>query len=150
MNILAIDPGLNCGYAINTTPITSGVLDLKGNRFEGAGMRYIRLRKFLNETRGAGKIDLLVYEEVRRHLGTAAAHTYGAIVGHIQSWCEENKIPYSGVPVGTIKKAATGKGNANKAEMIRSARNAFAVGIIDDNQADALWLLEYARENYGD
>ena len=32
----------------------------------------------------------------------------------LTAWCEHHQIPYQGVPVGTIKKHATGKGNAGK------------------------------------
>lgn len=48
-----------------------------------------------------------------------------------------------GIPVGTIKKHATGKGNASKDEMIE-AMKARGHSPADDNEADALALLHYA------
>ena len=33
-----------------------------------------------------------------------------------------NKIPYRGVPVGTIKRHVTGRGNANKEEVVAAVR----------------------------
>ena len=56
-------------------------------------------------------------------------------------WCEEEELPYSGVPVGTIKKHATNKGNAGKPAMMTAALKKGWTPI-DDNDCDALWLLD--------
>ena len=48
-------------------------------------------------------------------LGTDAAHVYGGFLATLTSWCEQRAIAYQGVPVGTIKRFITGKGNADKA-----------------------------------
>lgn len=67
-------------------------------------------------------------------------------MSHLTAWCEQHNIPYQGVPVGTIKKNATGKGNAGKQEMIAAAiKRGHAPG--DDNEADALALLHWAIES---
>jgi len=146
MKILAIDPGTHTGYA--KSPVESGTWDLTPKRHEGGGMRYFRLRNYL--VTACEGIDLLVYEEVRRHLGTDAAHIYGGIVAIIQEHCELKEIPYSGVPVGTIKKYATNRGNANKESMLTAARIKWPdIEIKSDNQADALWLWDWACEEYG-
>jgi Holliday junction resolvasome RuvABC endonuclease subunit len=64
----------------------------------------------------------------------------------LQAECEAKELPYSGIPVGTIKKRATGKGNASKEEMVAAAKLKWPGEIIvDDNQADALWILEAGR-----
>jgi len=51
------------------------------------------------------------------------------------------------VPVGTIKKHATGRGNANKLMMI-TAMQALGHNPVDDNEADALALLRWAIKTY--
>ena len=52
-------------------------------------------------------------------------------------------MPYQGVPVGTIKRFASGKGNAGKDAVIAAMRaRGFAPS--DDNEADALALLLWA------
>ncbi|MBM3273404.1 hypothetical protein FJY94_09270, partial [Candidatus Kaiserbacteria bacterium] len=66
----------------------------------------------------------------------------------LTAWCEHHQIPYQGVPVGTIKKHATGKGNAGKAEMIAAAK-ALGFAPVDDNHADALALLDWAMAQGG-
>ena len=77
---------------------------------------------------------------VRRHLGVDAAHAYGGFMAHLTAWCEQHGVPYAGVPVGTIKRFVTGKGNADKAAVIAAVR-ALGYFPVDDNEADALALL---------
>ncbi len=147
MKILAIDPGTKCGYAIS--PVESGTWDLSPKRHEGGGMRFLRLKNYLVDI--CEGVELVVYEEVRRHMGTDAAHIYGGIVAIISEYCELKEIPYQGVPVGTIKKFGTGKGNADKAMMVQAAKEKWgSIKIVDDNQADALHLLAWAQNEYGD
>jgi len=160
MRILGIDPGTKCGWALRdpSGTMTSGVWDLAVKRHESAGMRFIRLRGHLNEIYNATPFDLLAYEEVRRHMGTDAAHIYGGIVAVIQEWCveiydqQEVAANHIGIPVGTIKKFATGKGNAGKAVMVDAAHvkwGEFGPLNGDDNEADARWIAEYAAQEYG-
>ena len=95
---------------------------------------------------GMNPIDVLYFEEVRRHAGTTAAHVYGGLMSHLIVWCDENNVPYQSVPVGAIKKHATGKGNANKQMMIDSAI-ARGHDVIDDNEADAVALMYWSFQN---
>ena len=86
-------------------------------------MPLLRFAAWLEELhRSTGPLARVYFEEVRAHKGTAAAHTYGAFLGQLAAWCEQRGIAYQGVPVGTIKKHATGKGNAGKAEMLAAMR----------------------------
>jgi hypothetical protein len=111
------------GIAAPGRHITSGTEHFKPQRFEGGGMRFLRFKRWLNELLSASDhINAVFFEEVRRHAGVDAAHAYGGFMGHLTAWCEHHNIPYQGVPVGTIKKHATGKGNAGKDEMIASVR----------------------------
>lgn len=61
-------------------------------------------------------------------------------MGVLTGWCEDQKIPYEGVPVGTIKKSICGKGNANKEEIIDAIKKK-GYEPKDDNEADAIALL---------
>lgn len=142
MRILAIDPGTRCGYAYCEDNVphveTSGVWDLTPKRFDSGGMRFINLLQALADVRA----DFVVYEEVRRHKGADAAFVYGGLVSHIQSHCEHRGIPYTAIPVGTIKKHATGKGNANKEAMLEAAQARWGDQVVSSDQADALWILD--------
>ena len=147
-SILALDLGTNTGWALRQLDgsITSGTEHFKPQRFEGGGMRYLRFKRWLTELKQIDDgIAAVYFEEVRRHVGVDAAHAYGGFLATLTAWCEHHQIPYQGVPVGTIKKHATGKGNASKDEIIACAR---ARGFLsaDDNEADALALLHWAIE----
>lgn len=147
MNILALDLGQNCGWAmLSDGKIKSGVWDLKPSKFDSHGQRFLTFKRHLETEIIIGGVEKVYYEAVRKHIGTDAAQAYGGYMAHVQSVCLENDIPYTGVPVQTIKKHATGKGNADKQQMVDAAIKKFPrTNVIDDNQADALWLLDYAR-----
>ncbi len=149
-NILALDLGTTTGWATSIDgKLHWGHWSLKGGRYEGGGMRYLRFRSQLVQTyKFLGRIDVVYFEEVRRHLGTDAAHIYGGLLATLTAWCEEQHIAYQGIPVGTIKKHATGKGNANKMQMIIAAVDR-GWNTNDDNEADALWLLDCAIRGEG-
>lgn len=146
MKILALDLGTSTGWAMQTEQKTviGGTQSFKPGRFDGGGMRYLKFTNWLNEMhRLMDGIQAVYFEEVRRHMGVDAAHAYGGFLAHLTAWCEYHKIPYSGVPVGTIKKHATGKGNAGKDEMIAAARKR-GFEPQDDNHADAIAILDWA------
>lgn len=151
-SILALDLGTSTGWAVRGPdgPITSGTVSFRNRRFEGGGMRYLRFKSWLSETNKIGEPFVAVwFEEVRRHMGTDAAHVYGGMMATLTAWCEANGIPYAGVPVGTIKKFATGKGNASKAMMVDAiTERGYAPS--DDNEADALAILLWALEENPD
>jgi len=56
--------------------------------------------------------------------------------------------PYAGVPVGTIKRFATGKGNASKDAVLAAMRQR-GFQPADDNEADAIAILLWAMETRG-
>lgn len=175
MRILGIDPGTKCGWALREPDgaMTSGVWQLKHGRHDSDGMKLIRLSGYLSEVYRATPFGLIAYEEVRRHLGTDAAHIYGALYHKIQEWVismnhppalamalgvpleqtksGDAKIEHTGIPVGTIKKFATGKGNASKEFMIMAADDKWGETWHDlnDNEADARWIAECAASQLG-
>ena len=85
---------------------------------------------------------------MRRHAGTDAAHVYGGLMATLTAGPSCAACPTQGVPVGTIKRHATGKGNAPRQAMIAAAR-ARGFSPADDNEADALAILHWALETRG-
>ena len=151
LSILAIDLGTTTGWALRPRDgqIAHGFVNFRPQRFEGGGMRFLRFKHWLSELKAmATDIHAVYFEEVRRHAGVDAAHVYGGFMATLTTWCEHHNIPYQGVPVGTIKKHATGKGNAGKDEVIAAMR-AMGHPVTDDNEADALALLHWAVDNQG-
>lgn len=146
MRILAIDPGTSCGWALCDGNITcSGVWDISVKRDESRGMRLIRLRNKLAEIK---KVDLVVFEVSKNHASTLGAEVAGEIRGLITTWCIDNNVEYKGVNTIEIKKYATGKGNAKKDLMISTAEKKFNKKFLIDDEADAVWILDYAITNF--
>jgi Holliday junction resolvasome RuvABC endonuclease subunit len=112
-------------------------------------MRYLRFGAWLESmARDAAGIGVIHYEEIRRHLSTDAAHVHGGLLATLTAWCEQHSIAYQSVPVGTIKRFITGKGNANKQAVIDAVR-ARGFRPADDNEADAIAILLWAIETHG-
>ena len=149
--ILALDLGTTTGWALRARDglITSGTVSFRPGRYDGGGMRYLRLTNWLTELdQLSGPIEAIWYEEVRRHAGTDAAHVYGGLLGVMSAWAELRGVPYAGVPVGTIKRFITGKGNADKQAVIAAVK-AKGFSPADDNEADAIAVLLWALETKG-
>ena len=149
--LLALDLGTTTGWALrgHDSLITSGTASFRPGRFDGGGMRYLRFSNWLTEIdRLSGPISVIWFEEVRRHAGTDAAHIYGGLMATLTAWAELRGVPYQGIPVGTIKLHATGKGNASKEAMIAAAK-AKGFSPADDNEADAIAILHWAIETNG-
>lgn len=147
-NILALDLGTKTGVAVYTKhnkSIKSNTQCFKTTRFESSDRRFIKFKTYINSLRQLYEIEEVYFEEVRRHRGVDAAHMYGGWKATLTAWCLENDISYQGVPVGTIKKHATGNGRASKEEMIEAMVKR-GHSVKDDNEADALALLYYALE----
>lgn len=148
IKVLALDPATHCGWAHSCGP--SGVWDLSVRKDESAGMRLVRLRAKLNEVKESLGVDLLVYESfVNTRFGRATL-VAGQIRGTIEVWCLDNGVEYRAYSPNEIKVHATGKAKADKDLMVVRAKIEFkGVDIIDDNHADALWLLRLAKEDLG-
>lgn len=149
--ILALDLGTSTGWALRAPDglITSGTASFRPGRYDGGGMRYLRFTNWLTEIdRLSGPVAAIWFEEVRRHAGTDAAHVYGGLIATLTAWAELRGVPYAGVPVGTIKRFATGKGNASKDAVLAAMRQR-GFQPADDNEADAIAILLWAMETRG-
>jgi len=146
-SILAIDIGTTLGWALLAQGrVISGRFDMRPGNKEKPGIRFLRFRKeFLSNFRDVHEV---YFEEVRRHEGTHAAHIYGGFWAILLSFCEENAIPYRGVEVAAWKQNLGLKGNAKKAEVIVEMRNR-GHDPKDENEADALGILSFARKQRG-
>lgn len=148
MIVLAIDPGSSCGFAVGDAlgAVTSGTWQLAPARGESQGMRYIKLLQRLNQFRDAfPELGLIVYEMAHQRGAAATEYAIGYAT-HIQSWCTQKGIEYANVHSATLKKWATGKGNASKDEMVAAGRRRFKPTGPSDDEIDALWIHAYAHE----
>lgn len=153
--VIGLDLGTNTGYAWSYDDHVrlafSGVQDFTPKRYEGGGMRFMRFKIWLEEilANEGGEVIVFFEEVVGAHKSTAASHIYGGLLALLTQHCEANKIPYSGLPVGTIKKFATGRGNASKNDMMAHASTKFGGAVRSHDQADALWILSLGLQELG-
>ena len=113
-------------------------------------MRFLRFRRQLREVLDGHAVGAVGYEDVRHHRGVDAAHVYGGIVAHLMSLCEERDVPYQGINVATVKRLATGKGNAKKDLMGEAAGRRWPDhDFSDDNEVDARWIAEALADDLG-
>ena len=140
--ILGLDLGTKCGWCIilDSGLSRSGVLNMTPKKNDKPGSRYALFLAFLQglETKPAE----VYFESVMRHEGVRAAHVYGGFKAILEMWCYGRNIRCVGLGVGTIKKHATGKGNASKSMMVAAANKRLGRKVIDDNEADAFWIAD--------
>lgn len=152
MNILALDLGTKTGWAALIDGVeTSGVLKLatdtelkkaKKDRLDRRNdLRITRLFQHLALQFGGTKFDWVFFEDVQFLSTQLQAQLWASLRASVWLSATQAGVNIDCLPVGTLKKFATGKGNATKEEMIA----ALGMGAIDDNQADALHLLRYAK-----
>lgn len=149
--VLALDLGTITGWALRLAggAIHSGTVSFRPGRYDGGGMRYLRFRSWLDGlAEDCTGIAAVYFEEVRRHAGVDSSHVYGGFLATLTSWCEPRGVAYQGVPVGTIKRHVTGKGNADKETVIAAIR-ARGFAPVDDNEADAIAILLWVTETGG-
>jgi Holliday junction resolvasome RuvABC endonuclease subunit len=142
--ILALDLATKTGYAYKgVDSVIYGVTDFSPGRMESYGVRYVKFENFLDSFKG--RVDIVYFEEVKGHKSTYAAQLYGGFVAILTKWCEGKNIRYHTVSVSQIKKRATGNGGCNKDMVVKAAEKKWpAFKIVDDNVADALWILDLA------
>ena len=95
-----------------------------------------------------GGCDLVVIEDVV--VRSSAAAVVGMVHGAVRYALLDWNIPYVTVPPATLKKFATGRGNAGKPEMAVALFKRFGLELTDDNQVDALWLRAAGHELLGE
>ena len=146
--MLAIDPATKCGWAHSSG--ASGTWDLSIRRDESSGMRLMRLEAKLIEIAAGIGFKTLVFEAARH----GASKMQGALVvqaelqGVLKLFCEQRLMHYRGYSPTELKKFATGKGNAGKQQVLAAAQARWPEKkVIDDNEADALWLLALAERD---
>lgn len=143
MNILALDLGTKTGWALwRDGLVLSGVQDFSLKRGDGKGMRFVYFERWMADMLAG--VTLVAWEQAHNR-GGAATEILNGFVCYTKALCDVRNIPYTSVHSATLKKHATGSGRADKAKMIGAAGDRWAgQDIADDNQADALCLLDYA------
>lgn len=114
---------------------------------EGRGDFRLASIRFQVKTYIAGAELVLIEEWL---VQSATAPITGMVHGVVRTALMELEIPYTTVPPTTLKKYATGRGNATKTQMAVAAFKRADLEFDDDNQCDAWWLWVMARDLSGD
>lgn len=145
--ILALDLATRTGYAAEIDGLRkSGAVSFDPHKHEAGGWRYVRFNAWLYETwKGRGLKMVVTERALPNHYQRATAEIAFGFATRVEEFCARNFIPLHTVHNATLKKFATGHGKAVKGNMLKFAQ-ILKPGVNDDNEADALWLLEYANK----
>lgn len=146
VKILALDLATNTGWAHSDG--ASGVQSFKPRRGDSPGMRYLNLRAWLSRVQEVAPIELIVYEQPH-HRGGAATEVLVGMVTTVQAWAAEHGKETTSRQSSEIKRHALGKGRGSKLAMMLACEKKFGFEPINDDHADALWLLDLVVEELG-
>lgn len=140
--VIGIDPGMTTGWAYTTDSniVIAGSWDLKRDE------SHELVALFRNVCELIDKVvpEVVCYEEpVARGM---AARSLNRQMGVIILACEVCATPHYPVNPGTLKKHATGMGNATKEDMSEALWGKGGHREGDHNAVDAHWLADYARK----
>ena len=142
--ILSLDLGTKTGWAHSSGQ--SGVQNFAPRRGASPGIRWLEFAAWLRRLLDAAPADLIVYEQAH-HRGGAATHVAHSLIGQVEAVAAERGLDITSRHTATIKKHATGKGNADKADMRNAFERTFqGRPVEDDNEIDACWLLDLTEK----
>ncbi len=153
VKMLALDCGTHCGWAFGSKADSgwrleeSGVQVFDVRRGESPGLRFARFRSWLEEVGNLVEPAVVLFEQAH-HRGGAATELCVGMTTRMMEWAASKGIEYAAVHSATLKKFATGRGNADKSEMIHRASEIAARVIEGDDEADAICLLAYGFRTY--
>lgn len=142
--VVGLDPSLTATGVASTSGQTR--LLRPGKRRGPERLVWIR-ENILSLVSGAELVVVEGYSYGSQH---SHAHALGELGGVVRVALFEAGIPYLDIPPSTLKKYATGKGNAKKELVLVEAVKRLDYPGANDNEADALWLRAIGREVLGD
>jgi Holliday junction resolvasome RuvABC endonuclease subunit len=146
VNLLAIDPGISCGWAsFSAGRVESGVHEFELGRGDSPGIRFLHFNSWLSDMIALVKPNLIIFERPHMRGGYATDLLVG-FVTRIEEKCAVCGIEHQAIHSATLKKSVCGSGRADKAAMIRAASERFGRPIESDDEADALGLLWVAMK----
>lgn len=142
--ILAIDPSLtSSGYATST-----GVGLLEPPKDKNRGMP--RVNWIVTQVLTMAHVaELVVIEDYSYGSQGKAILNIAELGGALRWILWRAEKPVVVIPPATLKKFATGKGNAGKDEVLAAAIRRLDYGGHSNDEADALWLYQAALHAYG-
>lgn len=149
MKIMGIDPGAKFGWSVleDGKYVDGGMTESKypteSKQRSGVpkGTKWLEIQRLIESLITIHAPDLVIAESVRRHVGTAAAHSYGFIRYAVEAECAKQGIRFVAVEVSEWKKLAAGKGSAGKDEVMEAMSLAYGIdNFVSDDHSDSLGI----------
>lgn len=163
VRILALDLATVTGWAVGDlvppaptplegacgagAPSQSSGSERLGTKYNTVGEKVLAFGRWLDDMLAVHQPNAVIVEAALPHSASRNAESAAlatALFDTVKKTCDRRRLFWRTVHIGKLKKHATGTGHAKKPEMIKAAR-ARGWNPKDDNEADALWLLDYAR-----
>jgi len=146
MNILALDLAKQTGfsrYFSHGNNTYSGSKSFAPLRGQSVSALFGKWSIWIDTMLRVNEFNVVAYELIDWNIRSQHwREMYLGMTGILEGACFNHTIDCKGYTVRDIKLAATGQAKAEKSEMVRTARLMWPdQQIIDDNQADALWVL---------
>lgn len=153
MRILALDLATSTGWAAwDGRLIASGKQSFPLRRGESPGMRLLRFRTWIRGVIADLQPEVIAWEApLAKGSGMARGGLTGeALAALVLVEAEGVRAQTTTIYPATLKKHATGKGNAPKAAMVSAARERWGVEPESHDHADALCVLGWVLEEIGE
>lgn len=158
LSVLALDLGLNTGYAVGAYSgiVESGTISLKepkNNIFSWCetsdSSRYGILEEFLTNASNIHELHALVFEEPYYGIVNATRSLYG-FKAVVLSFCQRNCIRCIGLTPKEIKKSFCNNGRASKSQIMQECQNR-GIDVDTEHEADAVaCLYSFYNSRQGD
>jgi len=124
-----------------------GTMHTVGGDAKLGDQRLARIADFVERVLIEDRPLLAVLEDLPAH--AQAGGITGMAQGVVRLALQRAGVPYVRVVASSLKKYATGKGNATKADMRMALYQRFGIDVKDDNQVDAWWLRAMGLDRLG-
>ena len=149
MRVLGLDLGTNMGWAVvdkDTGLIVSGSFTLSGgHRDHKFSDLHVRLNDMYVEVEEIPGVELIMYERPFTR-GLSATRLLWGLAGIVGAVATSWDLPVVEVLPSTIKKHATGRGDADKDAMMAAVVDNFFHEPTNEHEADAIWAADYAAQ----
>jgi Holliday junction resolvasome RuvABC endonuclease subunit len=155
VRILALDIATTTGWAYwvgsrtKGTLIRSGFTKVQLRRGDSRGTLFLKWEAWLRSVLKDARPHVIAYEEPAYFKSMSAGEVVGGLIAIMSKEAAKRNISVMSVHLSTLKKHATGHGQAPKVVMQRAAMWKWGSPIKDDNQGDALCVLDWALEELG-